>query len=86
LAAVAVAVFAEDHGRADRPLGMVVIEGDSRLIEEREQVALTSPQALHQSPRVGIVPGRLDELRQPTRQAFPPRSYGPFGKKRNMIR
>ena len=45
LAAVAVAVFADDHRRADRPLGRVVVERNIGLIEEREQVVLMTPQA-----------------------------------------
>lgn len=38
LASVAVAVFAKDHRRADRPFGVVVVEGNSGLIEERDAV------------------------------------------------
>jgi hypothetical protein len=53
LAPVAVAVLAEDDGRPDRPFGVVVIEGNSRLIEEREQVAAVPPQSLHQAFGVG---------------------------------
>ena len=36
-ASLAVAVLADDDGRANRPLGQVGFEGDSGLIQEREQ-------------------------------------------------
>ena len=36
LTAIAITVLANDDGRSNRPLGMVVVEGDSSLIQKRE--------------------------------------------------
>ena len=71
LASVAVAVFAEDHRRADRSFGVVVVEGNSGLIEEREQVVLMPPEALYQASGVGVFPRPVDELGQPPVEAVP---------------
>lgn len=42
--AVAVTVYTEDDRRADRPLGMVVVEGSSRLVEKGDMVVLMPPE------------------------------------------
>ena len=73
LAPVAVAVFANDHGWANRSLGMVVVERNLGMIEKGEQIALVAPEALHQSPRLGVFPGRLDQIGQPRVKPLAPR-------------
>ena len=59
-APVAVAVLADDHCRTHLALGVVVVERDSVVIEKRKQVGLVPSQALDQSPRLDVAPGRLD--------------------------
>lgn len=54
--AVAVTVYTEDDRRADRPLGMVVVEGSSRLVEKGDMVVLMPPEPPHQAPGVGVFP------------------------------
>ena len=49
MTAIAVAVLADDDGRANLPLAVVVAEGYTRLIEKREQVVLTPTQAFDQT-------------------------------------
>ena len=61
IAPVAVAVLADDHRRTHLALGVVVVERDSVVIEEGQQVGLVSSQALDQSPRLAVVPGRLEQ-------------------------
>ena len=41
-ASIGVTVFANDHRRPDGPLGEIVVKGDARLVEEREQVVSNS--------------------------------------------
>ncbi len=71
-APVAVAVLADDHCRTHLSLRVVVVERDSIVIEKRKQVGLVPSQALDQSPRLAVAPGRLDQrlqaLRQPARR------------------
>ena len=45
LAAVAVAVFANDDGRPYRSLRVIVFKRNSRLVQEREQVVAVTPVA-----------------------------------------
>jgi len=39
-------VLAENHGQADHPLGMVVLERHLRMIQERKQAVTVAPQPL----------------------------------------
>ena len=64
LAAIAVAVFADDHRRADGPLGRVVVERNVRLIQKREQFVSMTPESFDQSFGVRVLPGRVDQLFQ----------------------
>jgi len=70
-APVAVAVLADDHCRTHLALGVVVVEGDSIVIEKRKQVGLVLSQALDQSPRLAVAPGRLEQRLQALRQRQP---------------
>ncbi len=63
LTAVAVAVFSEDNGRANRSLGVVVVKGNTLLAQEREQVASVSPQAFDQALGVVAFPWPGPQLR-----------------------
>ena len=65
VAAVAVAVFANEDGGADRAFGVVVIERDAVAIEEREQVILMTAQAFDETLRIWLIPLRRDEVFQP---------------------
>ena len=64
LAAVAVTVFANDDGRADNPLGMIVVERNSRLVHKREQVVAVTAQAFDQTLGLLLFPRRIDHIRQ----------------------
>jgi len=64
LAAVALAVFADDHRRADCPFGAVVLEGNIRLVQAREQVVLMAPQALDQACLARVFAPRIDQFLQ----------------------
>ena len=74
LAAIAVAVLADDHRRADRPFGAVVLEGDVRLAQEREHVVPVAAQALDEPPGVPVRPGRVEQLLQAGRKPGAARS------------
>ena len=62
LAAVGVAVLADDYGRSNHPLGVVVVERNLGVIEKREQLLGMTPQTLDQSAGVGVLPGVRDQL------------------------
>ena len=74
LAPIAVTVFAEDDGRANRSLRVVVVVGNSFLIQECEQVVLMSPKAFDQSSGICVFPRRLDHLGQTRIQTVAARS------------
>ena len=52
--AVALDVLPHDHGRSHLPLGVVVVERDVRLVQEREQVVAVAADPLAQPPGVGV--------------------------------
>ena len=64
LATVGVTVFANDHRRTDCPLGKIVVEGDARRVEEREEVVAMTPQALDQPSCLSVFPLRGDQFVQ----------------------
>ena len=80
LAAVAVAVLSNNDGRADDPLGMVVVERNPRLVQKREQVLAMTTKTLDEAIRLRVVPWRGDQLVEPGKQARPTRG-GRFGRK-----
>ena len=63
LAAVSVAVFANDHGWPNSSLGMVIIKGNTLLVQECKQVVLMAPQSLDQTAGLRILPIRSDQAR-----------------------
>jgi hypothetical protein len=63
-AAVAVAVFADDHRRADGPFGEVVGEGHVVVFEEREQFVARPLQPLDQAAGLAVVSRRGEEFLQ----------------------
>ena len=65
LAAVAVAVFSNDDGGANDSLRMIVVEGNARLIQKREQVLAMTAQAFDQTFCLLVFPGRIDQLAKP---------------------
>ena len=65
LAAVGVAVLPSDHRRADLTLGVVVVERNFGMIEEREQLSGMTPQSLHQAARVALFPRLSQQFVQP---------------------
>ena len=79
LTPVAVAVLANDHCRADRPFARVVVERNARLIEEREQIVLMTPQSLDETLCVGAFPGRVDQLLEAILQTLASRGVCFFG-------
>ena len=64
LAAVAVAVFADDYRRANASLGRVVVERNVGLVQEGEQVVPMPSQPLDQPLGVAILPGRGQQFLQ----------------------
>ncbi len=62
LASVAVAVFADDYGRADCSLGGVVVERNVGLFEKRKQIFLVASKPLDQPLGVLAFPRRVDQL------------------------
>src|SRR5512135_2122524 len=73
LAPVAVAVLADHHCRTNRSLGVVVVEGNIRVVQERQQVVAMTPQPFDQTLRLRVVPRRGDQLVQADGQARTPR-------------
>src|SRR5579872_2967804 len=72
VASIGVAVLANDDRRADGPLRQIVVEGHSRLVEEREKVLAMTPQPFDQPFCLSVVPRRCDHFVQTLRQALPP--------------
>ena len=64
LASVGITVLANDHCRTNSPLGKIVVEGDARLVEEREQVVAMTPQTLDQPPCLSVFPRRGNQFVQ----------------------
>jgi len=73
LASIGVTVLANDHRRTDSPFGEIVVKGDARLVEEREQVVAMTPQALDQPLRLRILPRRGNQFVQTLVQSLPTR-------------
>ena len=69
LAAVSVAVFANDDGGANDPLRMIVVEGNARLIQKREQVLAMTAQAFDQTFCLFVFPGHIDQQSKPLVQS-----------------
>ena len=61
LAAVAVAVFANDDGRTNDSFRMIVLERNTRLIQECEQILAVAAQAFDQTFRLLVFPRRIDQ-------------------------
>ena len=64
LAAVAVAVFANDDGRTNDSFRMIVLERNIRLIQECEQILAVAAQAFDQMFRLLVFPRRIDQQGQ----------------------
>lgn len=75
--AVRLAVLPQDHGRADLPLGEVVLERDLRVVQEGEQVITGPPQTLQQPPGIGVVDIRREQRIQPAADAYNPVAVRP---------
>src|ERR1700733_7019518 len=73
LAAVGIAVLPRNHSRSDLTLAVVVVEGNLRMIQEREQLGGMPLQSLHQAARVALLPWLLQQFLQPHVQPSPPR-------------
>ena len=59
LAAIAVAVFADDHRRPDGSFGRVVVEGNRGIVEKRQEVVAVTAETLQQPLRLLVLPGVL---------------------------
>ncbi len=64
LVAVAQAVLADDHRRADLTLGVVVVKRHLDTIQKREEVIAMAAEALAQPSRVGVVVRGVGQVAQ----------------------
>jgi hypothetical protein len=80
LAAIARAVLADDQGRADCPLGGVVVERNVGLVQKGEQVVLVATQPLAQPLGVAVLPGGVAQLLQTRGASLALRDVGGFGR------
>ena len=61
IAAVRVAVLANDHRGTNGPFGMIVLERHAGFVQKREQVLPMSPQTFDQPTSIRVLPVRLDQ-------------------------
>ena len=76
LAPVAQRVLADDHGRPNLALGVVVVRRDIRVVQEGEQGIAIATQALDQAFRVSVGPRCLDEFVATRVEECSPRGKG----------
>jgi len=73
LAAIAIAVLTDQHGRSDRTFRMIVIKRHTRFVQKREQVILVTSQPFDQAAGFLVLSGGFNHGPQTHIQAGPTR-------------
>ena len=79
VAAVAIAVFADDDRRTDGAFGVVVVERNARLIQGGEQIVLMRPQKLDRTPSWKVLLSGLDHLLGAVKKQLSAFTLAPLG-------
>ena len=59
-AAIAIAVLANQHGSANRPFGMIVVERHAGFVQKRKQIITVTTQTLDQTAGFWVLPRRFN--------------------------